>query len=59
MPQSVTMRVHSLITLAVTDLAAVKYSGVDKGELNLYNTWPINVYIRFDTTVPVAVANVN
>jgi hypothetical protein len=59
MPQSVTMRLHSLITLALTDLATVKYSGGDKGAIYFKNTGPGKVYLSFDPTVPAAVANVN
>jgi hypothetical protein len=59
MPQSVTMRVHSLITLPITDLATVKCECQDNTKIYFKNTGPGKVYLSFDSTVPAAVANVN
>jgi hypothetical protein len=54
MPQSVTVRVHKTITLALTDLTTVTLSNADGAEIYVKNTGPGKVYISFDPTKPAS-----
>jgi hypothetical protein len=54
MPQSVTVRVHKTITLALTDLTTVTMSNADNAEIYMKNTGPGKVYVSFDPTKPAS-----
>ena len=52
MPQSVSVRLHKTITLALTDLTTVTLSNADSVDLYMKNTGPGKVYVSFDSTKP-------
>jgi hypothetical protein len=52
MPQSVSVRLHKTITLALTDLTTVTMSNADNVDIYLKNTGPGKVYVSFDSTKP-------
>jgi hypothetical protein len=59
MPQTVTVRLHRTITLALNDLCTVNYSGIDNGKIYMKNTGTGKVWVSFDTTKPATVGDVN
>ncbi|HXM29766.1 MAG TPA: hypothetical protein VN957_27325 [Chthoniobacterales bacterium] len=59
MPQSITIRVHRTITLALNDLCTCSYSGIDGGEIYMKNLGPGKAWVSFDVTKPATVADVN
>jgi hypothetical protein len=54
MPQSVSVRLHKTITLALTDLTTVTLSNADSVDLYMKNTGPGKVYVSFDSTKPAS-----
>jgi hypothetical protein len=52
MPQSVSVRIHKVITLAVTDLTTVSMANQDNVDLYMKNTGPGKVYVSLDPTKP-------
>jgi hypothetical protein len=52
MPQSVSVRLHKTITLALTDLTTVTLANQDNVDLYMKNTGPGKVYVSFDSTKP-------
>ena len=59
MPQSITVRLHRTITLALNDLCTCNYSGQDGGKLYMKNTGTGKVWVSFDPTKPATVGDVN
>ena len=54
MPQSLTVRQHKTITLAITDLTTVTMSNADNADLYLKNAGPGKVYVSLDPTKPAS-----
>jgi hypothetical protein len=54
MPQSVSVRLHKTITLALTDLTTVSMANQDNAEIYMKNTGPGKVYVSFDPTKPAS-----
>jgi hypothetical protein len=54
MPQSVSVRLHKTITLALTDLTTVTMANQDNVDLYMKNTGPGKVYVSFDATKPAS-----